>query len=147
MFAVIRSSLAVLMAALAMLAPAAAMAQGIPTVDCAVGYQGGQLALVVITFGSQENASGIKSDGSACTQFIQSGNWVGADKFRNWETEGYWRLCAVEFTNGQNAIVHVSPDQTSETIGYQMCKAGQDVHYFTGADMTNPNPLPFNPYD
>jgi hypothetical protein len=133
-FRLLAMFLATLLLATAML-PASSFASGI--IDCAVGYVGGD-ERVVITMASPESGQGIRDSGSFCTQLIGSGNWVGANKFTDWERIGYQRLCYVQFTNGESVIVHAHPEFDSRVVGYQLCLAGdqQYVYYFPDANPT-----------
>lgn len=105
----------------AFILPGVASAQSIPTIQCAVGFVWQADQWVVITVGTQNSRAGIADAGSLCTQLIAGGHWVGADKFKNWEAAGYEKLCAIQMTNGENALVHAWPDFASRYTGYDVC--------------------------
>jgi hypothetical protein len=94
-------------AALAALASVAS-AQTVPGkfVRCSVATVEYPMA-AVMDFASTNHQGLVDDDAAACSSLIGTGYWMGADKYTDWESDGYTPACTVTFNSDEQINVYV----------------------------------------
>jgi hypothetical protein len=111
---------------LSIAAPVAAQSGPTRWVQCAVGYTGPEY--VVMNYVTYESRAWVQDAGATCGAWIATGNWVGVDRYVDWEKElGLQWLCKVVFGPGNAVDVFALPYYKDRVIGYGRCELGRDL--------------------
>lgn len=105
----------------AVLVPSAALAAPTQYIRCTVGYVGGS-QYVVVGLASVNSQALVQDDAAVCSYLISTGDWVGVDKFREWDNvAGVDRQCQVELDSANSVIVWSKNDASSLVLAGAVC--------------------------